>query len=83
MFYLLFFLGDSAQAMVRKMITTKKKPNQSTKVSRRKSKISKESVPSNNRARADRIKSRISFFKIHPGSFGVEAQAIRADGPAD
>ena len=63
-FYLLFFLGDSAKAMVTTMITTRKNPNQSEKVLRRKSRMSKERVPSNNSANRARVNNRTPFFNI-------------------
>ena len=80
LFSLPSFLADSAQAIVTKIITTKKKPNHSVKELKRKSKISKESVPSNNRARAARINSRTSFFKIYPDFRGVERPSIPKEG---
>ena len=80
MFYLLSFLVDSAQAMVMKTITTKKRPSQSAKESRRNSNMSKERVPSNNSTRPDRINRKTHFFKIHPRVWEVRPQAIYGKG---
>ncbi len=82
MFYLLSFLGDSAQAMLTIMTTAKMKPIQSVKESRRKSNMSKESVPSNNRASAARINKRTAFFKTGPNARRDEPQLSRVDLPA-